>query len=70
MKIDLDVIDAIIKDEEVNGFSICENCKTTYTNYEIENGLQTPCPHCYNCQDCFCNCGNDQYKSKEPSRKG
>ena len=32
-KFDLDKIDAIIKDEEINGCSVCEDCKTTYTNY-------------------------------------
>ena len=57
MKIDLDVIDAIIKDKEINGCSMCESCGTEYTNYEIENNLQLPCPHCYNCEDCLCNCG-------------
>ena len=53
-------VDAIIKiDREVNGCSMCESCRKEYTNYEIENHLQTPCPHCYNCQDCWCNCGQE-----------
>ena len=53
-------VDAIIKiDREVNGCSMCESCRKEYTNYEIENNLQTPCPHCYNCQDCWCNCGQE-----------
>ena len=63
--IDLDTIDAIIKDEEVNGFSICEDCKNTYTSYEVENGLVTPCPECYKCYvgECAyysCDCGEEE----------
>ena len=63
--IDLDTIDAIIKDEELNGSSICEDCKTTYTNYEVENGLVTPCVTCYkcyteNCTPYSCGCGEEE----------
>ena len=62
-KFDLDKIDAIIKDEEINGCSVCEDCKTTYTNYEVEKGLVTPCPSCYKCYTDKCtpySCGCDE----------
>tara|TARA_Y100001951_G_C11048581_1_gene134298 strand:+ start:41 stop:244 length:204 start_codon:yes stop_codon:yes gene_type:complete len=61
-EIDLDTIDAIIKDEEVNGCSICPDCKTTYTNYEMDNGLIDYCPSCGKCFEGDCekvSCGCD-----------
>ena len=64
MNIDLDIIDAIIKDEEINSFSECPDCKTTYTNYEMENDLVVPCSSCYKCytNKCTpysCGCGEE-----------
>ena len=63
MNIDLDKIDAIIKDEELNGFSECPDCITTYTNYEMEIHLVVNCPTSYKCYTDKCtpySCGCDE----------
>tara|TARA_R110000824_G_scaffold181444_3_gene362250 strand:- start:84 stop:638 length:555 start_codon:yes stop_codon:yes gene_type:complete len=39
----------IKESREQGGCSICEDCGTEYTNYEIEKGLVTPCGTCYKC---------------------
>ena len=57
-------VNKIQESREQEGYSVCVDCDTEYTNYEIEKGLVTPCVTCYKCytDECTpfsCDCNSD-----------